>query len=99
MTSWTNYIHERWKGAIENSPIVHELDTTDLNKWTENIFEKSSKIFKDYLERYEQNCDSNLNERKEPCKFVHLGAEIHEYNKCEICDKVFVNKSQWNCKF
>jgi hypothetical protein len=76
--------------------LVHELDTTDLNKWTENILEKSTAVFGDYLERFEKDCEANLNLKNESTKCSN--EEIHVHNKCEICDRIFINKSQWTGK-
>jgi hypothetical protein len=30
-------------------------------------------------------------------KIGEIQNEIHEYNKCDICNRVFVNKFQWQC--
>ena len=87
------------KGVVDNSPIVHELDTTDLTKWTENIYEKARQTFADYLDRFEKDPSSNLNQRSESIEYVNLNEEIHQYNKCEICDRIFINKSQWDGNF
>ena len=49
-----------------------------------------------YIEGFEKDADSNLNERKDSNK---SNEEIHQYNKCNICDRIFINKSQWTCNF
>lgn len=85
------------KGAERNSPLVHELDTTDLDKWKENILTKATNIFDDYLIQYENDNHVELN-RDEEETTVKPNNEIFEYNKCEICDKVFINKDQWKSK-
>lgn len=82
------------KGADKKSPIVHELDTSDLEKWNENIFEKATNIYEDYLNRFEKNNAIELNKTNN----VSEECDIFEYNKCEECNLVFINKNQWNCK-
>lgn len=78
-----------FQGANKYSPSIHELDTVDLEKWSENIFNKAKEIFKLYLD------DSNYNSKH--IKTETELDEINEFNKCEICDKVFVDKHQWTC--
>lgn len=86
-------------GADKGSPVVHELDTTDLTSWEENIFGKASNVFDNYLSRFEQNPDVSLNTRDDTNEEnTSKSDEIFEFNKCEICDRVFVNKDQWTSK-
>ncbi|CAF0905323.1 unnamed protein product [Brachionus calyciflorus] len=81
------------KRSEKNSPIVHELDTTDLNKWNENIFQKAVDKFTDYMTRFESDNQVELN-KSDKNESVD---EVFEFNKCEICNKIFVNKFQWDC--
>lgn len=76
------------KGACENSPIVTEIDTSDISNWDEDIFEKARKEFQSYLYGTQSTKDS-IDVQKD---------SVFEYNKCESCDRVFVDKFQWNCK-
>ena len=85
-------------GTEEGSPIIHELDTTDLLKWRENIFEKATKIFNEnYFLAYEKDNNADLN-KKSDSETSQTYKEIFEYNQCKACDKVFINKSQWDGK-
>jgi len=75
------------KRACENSPIVTEIDTSDISNWDEDIFEKARKEFQSYLYGTQATKDS-VDVQKD---------SVFEYNKCESCDRVFVDKFQWNC--
>jgi hypothetical protein len=70
--------------------VVHELDTVDLNKWSENVLEKAKTIFEKYL----NETDSIQLQQDKPEKNNTI---INELNKCDICDKIFVDKFQWEC--
>ena len=70
--------------------MVHELDTVDLNKWSENVLEKAKIIFEEYLS---QSGSIRLQQDK-PEK---NNTTVNEFNKCDICDKIFVDKFQWEC--
>ena len=83
-------------GTCINSPIVYELDSSDLDKWNEKVLDKSKSIFKDYLDKFEKNNKVALNLRRHEIK--DESKEIHVFNKCEVCDRIFVNKFQWECK-
>lgn len=75
-------------GANKFAPIVHEVDTSDVGKWDENIFEPARVNFEEYLNgtnRFKIVEDDTGFEKES--KF--------EYNKCEDCEKVFVDKFQW----
>lgn len=75
-------------GANEFAPIVHEVDTSDVGKWDEDIFEPARANFEEYLNgtnRFKIVGDATGFEKES--KF--------EYNKCQDCDKVFVDKLQW----
>jgi hypothetical protein len=76
---------------------VHELDTSDLDKWNEDVLDKSKSIYKDYLDRFDKNIEIDLNFKENQIN-NNESKEIHVYNKCEVCDRIFVNNFQWNCK-
>ena len=75
-------------GAGKGAPIVHELDTTDLDKWDEVIFDKAVKIFQNYLTGNVISLPETTSKED----------SIFEYNKCETCDLIFVEKNQWECE-
>lgn len=87
-------IQMRWiknrfvKRANEYAPIVHEVDTSDVSKWDEEIFEPARIIFENYLNGTQQ-AKITAGDFKKDTNF--------EYNKCNTCDRVFVDKFQWNC--
>ena len=85
------------KRADQGSPIIHELDTTNLEKWTENIYDKAKNTFNDYLVRFEEDQNADLNKKSDNIGSFGKQEEIFEYNKCESCEKVFINKFQWDC--
>ena len=76
-------------GANEFSPLVHELDTSDVSRWDETIFEVAKQKFETYLDGRNGLNAVTDDFKKETC---------FEYNKCKQCDKVFVDKFQWDCK-
>jgi hypothetical protein len=86
-------------GGNEHSPCIHELDTSDLNKWKENVFERARSIY----EHYERDLEKGLEPNKIQKALLNLNNKkddqeaIHEYNECYICNRVFVNKFQWQC--
>lgn len=83
------------KGVGPGSPIVYELDTTNLEKWNENVFDKARDTFKEkYLDMFEAHPDADLN--KNDGEFYP--DDVFEFNKCEICDREFKNKFQWECE-
>jgi hypothetical protein len=76
-------------GANNHSPIIHKLDTVDLENWAQNIFDKAKSIFEDYL-------NNKMDLRNQISPSISTNHEvINEFNKCEICNKIFVDKSQW----
>lgn len=81
----------KWKGANKYSPVIHELDTFDLTKWSENVFEKAKSVFENYLN------EVNLIQLQDD-KPEKNDVKVNEFNKCDICDKIFVDKFQWECK-
>ena len=72
---------------------VHNLDTSCLQKWTESVFEVAKNVLHDDLESFEKHGqfvqESNETNKQE---------DIYEFNKCDVCDKTFINKDQWNGK-
>lgn len=76
------------KGACENSPQVTEIDTSDISNWDNEIFGKAQKEFQNYLDGT-QIIKSSSETQKD---------SVFQYNKCESCDRVFVDKFQWECK-
>ena len=79
-----------WIGANEFAPIVHEVDTSDVAQWDEKIFEPARSTFEAYLN------GTNKPKKKEDAENFETSSKF-EYNKCEYCDKIFVDKFQWNC--
>ena len=69
------------------------MDTVDLENWTENIFNRAKSIFEDYL-----NNKIDLVRKQGSPTTTAKEAVINEFNKCEICNKIFIDKSQWECK-
>lgn len=47
------------------------------------------------MSRYEKDNSIDLNAQTNKAE---TSDEIHEYNRCEICDRIFVNKDQWTGK-
>jgi tRNA A37 N6-isopentenylltransferase MiaA len=89
------WINNKFNKEYKNSIKIHSVDTSDLIRWDENILGNSIKIFENYLSKYEENIDANLNVQEVDNNQSH--ESVFEYNKCEICDRVFVNKFQWQC--
>lgn len=79
------------------------MDTTNLDKWNENIFDKAACVFKDYLDTYENDVNVDINKIKRSSESLapneEKEEEIHEFNKCSICDRIFIDRSQWTSNF
>jgi len=60
-----------------------------VSRWDETIFEVAKQRFETYLEGTNELKALTDDFKNETC---------FEYNKCEKCDKVFVDKFQWDCK-
>ena len=61
-----------------------------MDKWSENIFDTAKNTFEEYLN------ETNVNLKQ--VDIVKPDTNVSEFNKCEICDKIFVDKFQWECK-
>jgi len=89
------WVNNKFNKEYKNSIKIHPIDTSDLVKWDENIFGNSMKMFENYLKKFEEYPDANLNQQEVDNN--QSNESVFEYNKCEICDRVFVNKFQWQC--
>lgn len=89
------WINNKFNKEYKNLIKIHSVDTTNLTDWDEKIFGNSMKIFDSYLSKFEENPDANLNQQEVDNN--QSNESVFEYNKCEICDRVFVNKFQWQC--
>lgn len=85
---------QRWifnrmvKRSNEHTPDVYELNTNDLEKWIENVFETADEIFESFLEKRPS--------KHKPLEKAMKDEIIFENNNCNICNRVFITKKQWN---
>ncbi|RNA21623.1 tRNA mitochondrial [Brachionus plicatilis] len=84
----------RWIKRFETiTPIIHQIDTTDLTKWDQSVFSKALSTFTDCLNRYELDNQVEINKMDT----AEEKGDHFQFNKCDICDRVFINKFQWEC--
>lgn len=53
-------------------------------------------MFNDYLTRFDKDNQAELNLTE--TDNGNINEDVFEFNKCETCNRIFVNKFQWQCK-
>ncbi|EFN89176.1 tRNA isopentenyltransferase, mitochondrial [Harpegnathos saltator] len=75
-------------------PVVYPLDCTDVSNWNSCILEPSVAIISAIMRGEKPEQRPLLSEDIEDQKYSDYNKM--EYNYCEVCERVFVFKTQWD---
>lgn len=85
------WIRNRFLGSdMREVPVVYGLDTTDVSRWQEVVYEPAEEIVKCYI-------DNQLIKQQPLPKMKRLSEGLNEEttHHCSICDRVFIGEFQW----
>ncbi|EEB19308.1 tRNA isopentenyltransferase, putative [Pediculus humanus corporis] len=87
-TRQRRWIRNRFlKNARRQVPPIYGLDATDLSKWNENVLEKASDIVECHL--------AGRKSAIKPLPMENEKISIDKSYHCQVCDRIFVGKLQW----
>ncbi|XP_014607480.1 PREDICTED: tRNA dimethylallyltransferase, mitochondrial isoform X2 [Polistes canadensis] len=88
------WIRNRFLRRVDRQvPPLYELDCTDLTQWESTVYDKAVSIISAVL-RGEKPEERPINENIKDQKTSDSSNEFQNY--CEICDRIFIGKLQWN---